>query len=133
MDKSFYISNRNKYFEKIENHSLSLFFSGQTYPKSADEDFEFEVNKNFYYLTGINQENVILALVKREEPETVLFIEKNDPVLSRWVGKKLEKAEAKEIWGSRTSATWMNSRIFSSIFSTTTGIIEKNPKLSISI
>ena len=79
MDKSFYISNRNKYFEKIENHSLSLFFSGQTYPKSADEDFEFEVNKNFYYLTGINQENVILALVKREEPETVLFIEKNDP------------------------------------------------------
>lgn len=99
MDKSFYISNRNKYFEKIENHSLSLFFSGQTYPKSADEDFEFEVNKNFYYLTGINQENVILALVKREEPETVLFIEKNDPVLSRWVGKKLEKAEAKEISG----------------------------------
>ena len=83
---------------KIENHSLSLFFSADL-PKSADEDFEFEVNKNFYYLTGINQENVILALVKREEPETVLFIEKNDPVLSRWVGKKLEKAEAKEISG----------------------------------
>ena len=112
MDKSFYISNRNKYFEKIENHSLSLFFSGQTYPKSADEDFEFEVNKNFYYLTGINQENVILALVKREEPETVLFIEKNDPVLSRWVGKKLEKAEAKEISGIEDVRYLMNSRIF---------------------
>lgn len=70
-----------------------------TYPKSADEDFEFEVNKNFYYLTGINQANVVLAIIKRETPKTILFIEKNDPVLSKWVGRKLEKEEASEISG----------------------------------
>lgn len=99
MDKSFYLRNRNNYLNKIENHSLSLFFSGQVYPKSADEDFEFEVNKNFYYLTGINQADVILAIVKREETKTILFIEKNDPVLSKWVGKKLEKEEAAELSG----------------------------------
>ncbi|HHX80704.1 MAG TPA: aminopeptidase P family protein [Acholeplasmataceae bacterium] len=99
MDKQFYTQNRENYFNKIENNSLSLFFSGLTYPKSADEDFEFEVNKNFYYLTGINQANVVLAIIKRETPKTILFIEKNDPVLSKWVGRKLEKEEASEISG----------------------------------
>jgi len=99
MNKHFFETNRKNYLQKIENNSLSLFFSGRVYPKSADEDFEFEVNKNFYYLTGINQEKVVLALVKREEPETILFIEKNDPVLSKWVGRKLEKEEAAEISG----------------------------------
>ena len=33
--------------KKSENHSLSLFFSGQTYPKSADEDFELEAEQEF--------------------------------------------------------------------------------------
>jgi Xaa-Pro aminopeptidase len=99
MDKQLYTQNRENYFNKIENNSLSLFFSGLTYPKSADEDFEFEVNKNFYYLTGINQANVVLAIIKRETPKTILFIEKNDPVLSKWVGRKLEKEEASEISG----------------------------------
>lgn len=99
MDKQFYTRNRENYLNKIDNYSLSLFFSGLTYPKSADEDFEFEVNKNFYYLTGINQANVILAIIKRETPRTILFIEKNNPILSKWVGRKLEKEEASEISG----------------------------------
>ncbi|MDD4000017.1 MAG: aminopeptidase P family protein [Bacilli bacterium] len=100
MDKTFFIENRNNYLNKIDADSLSLFFSGLVYPKSADSDYAFEVNKNFYYLTGINQANVVLALVKRADSEkTLLFIEKNDPVLSKWVGPKLEIEDAKTISG----------------------------------
>ena len=39
-------------------------FSGNAYQRSADQDFPFSVNRNFYYLTGINQPNVIFVLVK---------------------------------------------------------------------
>ncbi len=100
MNKSFFTQNRLNYLNQVNNNSLSLFFSGLVYPKSADEDYGFEVNKNFYYLTGINQANVILTLVKRENKEKItLFIEKNDPILVKWVGAKLEIDEAKEISG----------------------------------
>src|SRR5690606_17873137 len=100
MKKEFFINNRNKYFEKCADSSLSIFFSGKTFQKSADQDFDFEVDKNFYYLAGINQANVILAMVKENNVKrNVLFIEKNDPVLVKWVGKKLEIEEAAEISG----------------------------------
>ena len=100
MEKSFFIKNRENYFNKILDSSLSLFFSGEVFQKSADQDFDFEVEKNFYYLSGINQAGVILALVKdNNKTRSVLFIEKNDPVLIKWVGKKLEKVEALEISG----------------------------------
>lgn len=100
MKASFYKNNRTKYLNKVEDNSLSIFFSGRVYPKSADQDFLFEVDKNFYYLTGINQANVTLALIKEGSKERhILFIEKNDPVLVKWVGKKLEISEASEISG----------------------------------
>jgi Xaa-Pro aminopeptidase len=55
MNNTFFVNNRKKYVEKVEDHSLSLFFSGRTYQQSADHEFDFEVDKNFYYLTGINK------------------------------------------------------------------------------
>ncbi|MCK9470753.1 MAG: aminopeptidase P family protein [Bacilli bacterium] len=100
MNKEFFINNRKKYLDKVDDSSLSLFFSGKAFQKSADQDFDFEVDKNFYYLAGINQANVILAIVKDNDNfRSALFIEKNDPVLVKWVGYKLEINEAKELSG----------------------------------
>lgn len=100
MNANFFIKNRERYLNKCVDSSLSLFFSGKVFPKSCDQDFDFEVDKHFYYLSGINQANVILALIKDgEQTRSVLFIEENDPVLVKWVGKKLEKEEAKAISG----------------------------------
>lgn len=100
MDNKFFIKNRQMFLDKCVESSLSLFFSGKTFQRSADADFKFEVDKNFYYLAGINQANVILALVKeKNSTRNVLFIEKNDPVLIKWVGKKLEIEEVKELSG----------------------------------
>lgn len=98
--KENYCLNRSNYFKKIEDHSLTIMFSGRNIQKTGDQDFDFEVDKNFYYLTGINQNDVILVMLKNEQIEkSVLFIEKNDPVYMKWYGKKLTKDEAKEISG----------------------------------
>src|SRR5690606_10347603 len=68
--------------------------------RTADQEYPFEVNRNFYYLTGINQAQVILVLIKNNNlQEAHLFIEENDPVLVKWVGKKLEPVEASKISG----------------------------------
>ena len=92
---NFFKNNRNKYKEQIIDNSISIFHSGMLIKKSADEDFEFEVNKNFYYLTGINQDNVCLIMVKENgNYSEYLFLEKNDPIKVKWIGAKLEKEEA---------------------------------------
>ncbi|PFY53786.1 aminopeptidase P N-terminal domain-containing protein, partial [Bacillus pseudomycoides] len=51
--------------------------------------------RNFYYLTGIDEPNVIFILKKfGDSVEETLFIEKPDPVLEKWVGKTVSKEEA---------------------------------------
>lgn len=100
MNKEFYINNRKRLFEKIKNNSVLILSSGTLYIMSADEAYDFDVDKNFYYLTGINQENVILLLRKcAGKLEEYLFIVKNDPIKVKWVGAKLEKEEAYNLSG----------------------------------
>ena len=89
---NFFKNNRNKYKEQIIDNSISIFHSGMLIKKSADEDFEFEVNKNFYYLTGINQDNVCLIMVKENgNYSEYLFLEKNDLLKLNGLALNLKK------------------------------------------
>ncbi len=100
MKKELFIKNRKNLCDKLEENSVTLMFAGEAPFKSADETYAFTPNRNFYYLTGIDREKMILMLVKRNgKVEETLFIEKNDPVMARWVGEKMPEAEAKEISG----------------------------------
>lgn len=100
MKSTFFENNRQRYLEKVENNSLTVLFSGRELQQTCDQNYQFEVNRNFYYLTGINQPNVILVLIKAGSGvREVLFIEKNDPVMVKWVGAKLEKEEVRNISG----------------------------------
>lgn len=100
MNKQFYIKNRERFFKSIKDNSVTVLFSGTVIPKSCDQDFRFSVNRNFYYLTGINQANVILVLVKGiNGNKEYLFIEENDEYMAKWVGMKLTKEEANNISG----------------------------------
>ncbi|MCK9537032.1 MAG: Xaa-Pro aminopeptidase [Bacilli bacterium] len=100
MEAKFFQENRLRYFNRIQDNSLTLLYSGRVLQRTHDQEFPFETDKNFYYLTGINQANVIFALVKNgSERREVLFIEENDPILSKWVGRKLTINEAQRISG----------------------------------
>ena len=100
LTKDFFKNNRKKYAELIKNNSITVINSGIVYNSSADEDFDFEVDKNFYYLTGINQAEVTLVITKIDnQAKEYLFIEKNDPIKVKWLGAKLEIEEAKNLSG----------------------------------
>ena len=91
-------SRRLRFLKGMEPNSVAILFSGEPKIMSLDEDYKFEVNRNFYYLTGIEQENSILLLVKTEgEEKAILFISSYDENKEKWYGKKLTIEEAKEI------------------------------------
>lgn len=96
MTKEFFQNNRKSFINFLDDDSVAVFHSGYSTYKTADQTFPYIVNRNFYYLTGINQENVILLIGKNIE---MLFIAPIDEVMSKWVGRTLTKEEAAEFSG----------------------------------
>ncbi|WP_346962332.1 aminopeptidase P family protein [Clostridium sp.] len=98
MNKNFFATNRQKLGDVISNNSMAIFFAGQAPYKSADETYPFTPNRNFYYLTGIDEEKVIMVMVNiNGEVSEMLFIQENDPVMAKWVGETISEVEAKEV------------------------------------
>lgn len=97
MIKNFYVKNREKLYEKLKDNSILILFAGQAPYKSADEKYSFTPNRNFLYLTGIAEENIIFTAYKRNgNINEVMFIERQDPMMARWVGERISKDEVTE-------------------------------------
>ena len=91
---------REKIYQSIDDNSVLILFAGAAPKKSADENYDFVVNKNFYYLTGITQESSILLAYKQDGIiNECLFILEQDENIEKWTGKRLKVEEAKEISG----------------------------------
>lgn len=89
---------RTNLFNLLPVGSVTLVFSGFELKYSADQTFPFEVNRDFYYLTGVNEDNCVLCLVKgQNQTQTILFKEETDPTLALWVGERLTLKAAGEI------------------------------------
>ena len=73
----FFKKNRNKLANELKDNSIAILFSGVAPKKSLDEQYPFAVNRNFYYETGINEDNDIFVLSKiNGRVEEFLFIKK---------------------------------------------------------
>lgn len=92
--------NRSELYAQLEDNSACILYSGALKQVSADENYPFKVNMNFYYLTGIKQDNVYLVVSKyRKQIEETLYVYENDPDKVRWIGAYLYKEEAESISG----------------------------------
>ena len=56
-----YEARRQSVFSQMEDNSLLILYSGEALHRSADAYYLFEENKNFFYLTGLRRENMILS------------------------------------------------------------------------
>lgn len=100
-----YQTRRNKVVEQLPLNSLVFVFSGKTQKKSADAHFPFEVNRNFYYLTGIDEEEAILVLFNDQGiTKEYLFIRDVDPAIEKWNGFYITSEQAKSTSGVSTIA-----------------------------
>ncbi len=88
---------RQNYFKEVKDLSISFLFSGVAPQKSNDQNYHFSVNRSFFYLTGIKQQNVVLMMVKgNEKTDSYIFIDKIDPVKALWDGAGLTFEEASQ-------------------------------------
>jgi len=95
-----YKKRRDELANKLEDESLIILFSGKSLPNSEDENFPFSINRNFYYLTGLEQEDMVLFILNHNGKMTErLFIPVFDELIAKWVGGRISLSEAKEISG----------------------------------
>ena len=84
-----YEQRRQKLLEDKSGPCMVLIFSGRAPMRSADESYSFSVDRNFYYLTGIERENMILVMTKDMAGNCaeMLYIEPFDEVKAKWVAE----------------------------------------------
>ncbi len=100
MDSRFFRGNRQKLYDGMKPHSLLVIFSGEEVRKTNDEFYPFFADRNFVYLTGIEQkESVLFAMKGDHEVHECLYLLPPDPMKERWTGRRLKAIEAEEISG----------------------------------
>lgn len=121
---------RNKLFDKISNYSIAVIFAGNAKKCSYDEAYPFVVNKNFFYLTQVDQEDSVLLLVKTPSKQTeYLFIQKFDEVKEKWTGIRLKDSEARDISGIENIQYFENLNVKVDVL--LRQLFKENPQISI--
>ncbi len=117
MDKEFFENNRKKLYNVMEDNSIAVFFSGKAPKKLGDENYSFTPLRNFYYMTGLDRQNMTVVLYKKGNAcETTVFIERYDEVKAKWVGAVMLLDEVRNISGiSNVSYLDEFDEIFASI------------------
>lgn len=95
--------NRKNLIKKMKENSLLILFAGDAPFRSADQQYKFTPNRNFYYLTGIDDKKVILTILKTDD-EVIenIYVQREDELMAKWVGRSISKNEAKDISNVKT-------------------------------
>lgn len=100
MNSSFFENNRKKLIKEMSDNSAAILFSGKASKKLGDENYPFTPLRNFYYMTGLDRQNMILLIYKSgEEVSEAVFIERYDEIKAKWVGSVMLSGEVSKISG----------------------------------
>jgi len=100
-----FIRNRANFAAQLPPKSVAVFTANEPMPRNGDEFYPFRQQSDFFYLTGINEENAYLLIAPDypiEDLREILFIEPYDEVKATWQGEMLDNAKATELSGVKT-------------------------------
>ena len=100
-----FVKNRANLAAQLPPKSVAVFTANEAMPRNGDQFFPFRQQSDFFYLTGINEENAYLLIAPDypdEKLREVLFIEPYDEVKATWQGEMLDNAQATELSGIKT-------------------------------
>lgn len=116
VDERLFTNNRKNFVSRIKSNSIAIFYSNDEFPRSGDQSFIFKQNADFFYLTGIDQEQSILVLYPEcpnSQYKEVLFLRQTNEHIAVWEGHKYTKEEARAASGIQ-NVYWLSD--FDAIF-----------------
>jgi Xaa-Pro aminopeptidase len=66
--------------------AVAILVGARLVARSADTEFHFRQDSDFWYLTGFDHPDAIAILSTREGPDFSLFVQRRDPTAETWTG-----------------------------------------------
>lgn len=96
MNEQHFYDRRMRLLDRMEE-GVAIVTAAMPAVRSNDTEHPYRQNSDFYYLTGFNESNSLLILIKGEsEMKTVLYVEAYDEQYALWNGAKHGIEKAKE-------------------------------------
>ncbi|PCI59932.1 MAG: Xaa-Pro aminopeptidase [Gammaproteobacteria bacterium] len=94
-----FITRRDNFFAQMPENSIAIFKAASEVTRSNDTEYAFCQNKNFYYLTGFNEPDALLVMIKGEYNQAFIFCRDKDPLTEIWQGRRIGTSKAKTNYG----------------------------------
>lgn len=81
---------RKELMAQMESNSIALLTAASPRIRNNDAEYLYRQNSDFYYLTGLQEQDAVLALIPgRKQGEAVLFCQEKNKEKELWAGKLL--------------------------------------------
>jgi len=110
LNNQLFIENRALFNKKLTSNDIAILNSNDIMPTNADGTMPFRQNNDLFWLSGIDQEESILAISPNHPDKNmreVLFLKETNEHIAIWEGTKLTKDNAFKISGIKT-VFWLN-------------------------
>jgi Xaa-Pro aminopeptidase len=111
LNPQLFVTNRNRFIEKMKPNSIAIFVSNDEVPSNGDALYPFKQNSDLYWLSGVSQEDSMVVLFPNNpDPKyrEVLVLVRPNEMKEKWDGKRLRKEEATALSGFQT-IVWLDS------------------------
>ena len=108
INPNLFINNRNLLSAKLEENSIAIFNANDIMPTNSDGTMPFKQNSDLFWLSGVDQEESVLAIVKNNnQVQEMLFLKETNEHIAIWEGAKLDKELAQKDSGVE-KIYWLN-------------------------
>ena len=108
INPNLFINNRKLLSAKLVENSIAIFNANDIMPTNSDGTMPFKQNSDLFWLSGVDQEESVLAIIKNNnQVEEMLFLKETNEHIAIWEGAKLDKELAQKNSGVE-KIHWLN-------------------------
>ena len=108
INPNLFINNRKLLSAKLVENSIAIFNANDIMPTNSDGTMPFKQNSDLFWLSGVDQEESVLAIIKNNnQVEEILFLKETNEHIAIWEGAKLDKELAQKNSGVE-KIYWLN-------------------------
>lgn len=97
---SLFAQRRQQLLALMAEDSVALLPAATEVYRNGDAHYPFRQNSDFFYLTGLNEPEAMLALIKRgQDCRSYLWLRPRDPLMEIWNGRRLGPEGALSVLG----------------------------------
>ena len=108
INSDLFIYNRSLLANKLKENSIAIFNSNDIMPTNSDGTMPFKQNSDLFWLTGVDQEESLFAIIKKNgKIDELLFVKETNEHIAIWEGAKLSKDDATKTSGIK-NVYWLS-------------------------